>query len=119
MVMHRALKIEATYEPQEFSSMSVNAATPPTSGIPGPWPQRVRLPRKPGPRRQQVSAYRFFMLVVFACIVFADAWADLKMPAAVIQVVGPISVIVWVLTLLGASEFGPLAVVRKALRSRR
>lgn len=119
MVMHRALKIEATQETQEFSLTSVNAATPPTSDIPGQWQQGVRLPRKPGPRRQQVSTYRFFMLLVFACIVLADVWADLEMPAAVIRVVGPLSVIVWVLTLLGAVEFGPLAIVRKALRSRR
>lgn len=119
MVMHRALKIEAPYETQEFSLMSANAATPPTSDIAGQWQQGARLPRKPGPRRQQVSAYRFFMLLVFACIVFADVWADLKMPATVIQVVGPLSVVVWVLTLLGALEFGPLAIVRKALRSRR
>ncbi|WP_435496021.1 hypothetical protein [Variovorax sp. RB3P1] len=97
---------------------SVNAAPTPTSDIPAQWQQGARLPRKPVPRRQQVSAYRFFMLFVFACIVLADVWADLKMPAAVVHVVGLLSVLVWTLTLLGGLEFGPLAVVRKALRSR-
>jgi hypothetical protein len=58
------------------------------------------------------------MLLVFACIVFADAWADLRMPAVVAHVVGPLSVVVWALTLLGALGLGPLAPVRKALRSR-
>ena len=49
-----------------------------------------------------MSGYRVFMVIVFACIVLLNLLSD-QSPSAPMgtDIVGPVSVIVWVLTLLG------------------
>jgi hypothetical protein len=78
------------------------------------------------PRRPHiaVSDYRVFSTVVFACIISLDVWSDLKWSSLVsAYVVGPSSVLVWALTLVGSFGIGPVYRAWNALyvrpRSRR
>ena len=75
----------------------------------------LRRSRVPGPRRPSVSRYRVFMTIVFVCVVFIDQWSDRNLSAAVSTVVGPVSVILWVLTLLGSFEIGPVAAMWRSV----
>jgi hypothetical protein len=60
--------------------------------------RRNRAPRRPG-----VSSYRFFVATVFVGIAAVDTLASGPLSQTLsIDVVGPISVVVWVLTLLGS-----------------
>jgi hypothetical protein len=71
----------------------------------------------PKGRRPGVSSYRVFMTVVFACIVLVDEWSDRSLSAvASSDVVGPASVIVWAMTLLGSFGVGPVAAIWNAMR---
>ena len=75
--------------------------------------------RRPGPgrRRPGVSPYRVFMAIVFACIVLVDQWSDQKLVASAgADIIGTVSVIVWVLTLLGGFGVGPVATIWDAMR---
>ena len=59
------------------------------------------------------------MAAAFACIVLFDAWADLNLSATVSTfIVGPASVVLWALTLLGSMGIGPLARMRKDRHAR-
>ncbi|HKX41170.1 MAG TPA: hypothetical protein VJO99_08435 [Burkholderiaceae bacterium] len=50
------------------------------------------------------------MAAAFACIVLLDAWADLNLTTfASTYIVGPASLVLWVLTLLGSFGIGPAA----------
>ena len=97
-----------------------------------PWPPRAavelrarqglaarrgdRPPLGPGRRRPAVSSYRVFMTIVFVCIVLVDIWSDRRLSAAVsLDIVGPVSVIVWAFTLLGSFGVGPIAAIWAAL----
>ena len=73
---------------------------------------RFMVPKRPS----GVSRYRIFTVLVFAGIVVLDEWADRSLSAHLSgDVVGPASVLVWALTLLGALGLGPLARLRDAL----
>ena len=77
--------------------------------------RKARHPR-PGHRRPGVSSYCIFMMIVFACIILVDVWSDQSLSATVsADVVGPVSVIVWVLTLLGGLGIGPIAKIGDAV----
>ena len=94
--------------------------TPPASRVaaytPADFLRQARHPR-PGRRRPGVSSYRVFMMIVFACIVLIDAWSDQSQSATMsADVVGPLSVIVWALTLLGGFGIGPIATIWDAVR---
>ena len=67
---------------------------------------------RPG-RPLGVSRYRIFMTVVFCCVVLVDYWADRSLSAHLSgDIIGPISVIIWALTLLGAFRSGPAGRLR-------
>lgn len=71
----------------------------------------------PQGRRPGVSSYRVFMTIVFICVVLVDEWSDRSLSAIVsADVVGPVSVGVWALTLLGSFGIGPIAAIWNALR---
>jgi hypothetical protein len=73
--------------------------------------------RVPKGRRPGVSSYRVFMTIVFICVVLVDEWSDRSLSAIVsVNVVGPVSVGVWTLTLLGSFGIGPVAAIWNALR---
>jgi len=72
--------------------------------------------RVPKGRRPGVSSYRVFMTIVFICVVLVDGWSDLSLSSAIADVVGPASVVVWALALLGSFEIGPVAVIWNAVR---
>jgi hypothetical protein len=64
-----------------------------------------------------VPSYRVFMTIVFVCVVLVDAWSDRSLStSAIADVVGPVSVVVWVLTLLGSCGVGPVAAIWNAMR---
>lgn len=71
----------------------------------------VRGHRLPG-----ISGYRVFMTIIFVSVIFVDQWADRRLSAAVGAVVGPVSVVVWMLTLLGSFDIGPVAALWRAMR---
>jgi len=78
--------------------------------------RRDRLPRPPG-RSPRVDRYRFFMAGVFCCVVLVDTWADRTLSAHLSgDVIGPGSIAIWALTLLGAGGMGPMGVLRSAMR---
>jgi hypothetical protein len=71
----------------------------------------------PRGRRPGVSSYRVFMTIVFICVVLVDEWFDRSMSgSAIADVVGPVSVIVWAMTLLGSFGVGPVATIWNAMR---
>ena len=75
--------------------------------------QRPRVPRR---RRPGVSSYRIFMTIVFLCVVLVDEWSDRSLsPIVSPDVVGPVSVIIWALTLLGSFGIGPIARIWAAM----
>lgn len=100
------------------------SSTPSALAHPTPWAgARPRVPHhaalKPGPRRPRrcpgVTAYRVFMTLVFVCVTLADVWAGRSLsPGA--SLVGPISVVVWAVTLIGGLGQGPFAAMWGALR---
>ena len=76
-----------------------------------------RSRRVPGRRRPGVSSYRVFMTILYACVVLVLEWSDRSLPtAASADVVGPTSVIVWALTLLGSFGIGPVGAIWNAMR---
>jgi hypothetical protein len=77
-----------------------------------------RDPWEGGPlgRPLGISPYRIFMTVVFCCVVLVDYWADQSLSAHLSgDFIGPISVIIWALTLLGAFRLGPAGRLRAAM----
>ena len=57
------------------------------------------------------------MTLVFCVIVLTDEWADRTLPTHLSDaVIGPLSIVVWVLTLLGAFGIGPMGRLRAAMR---
>ncbi len=62
-----------------------------------------------------MSGYRIFMTIVFVAVVLVDAWCDQNLPA-IVGVIGPVSVVVWALTLLGSFGIGPVAAIWETLR---
>lgn len=57
------------------------------------------------------------MTFVFACVVFVDECSSRGLaPLANPDVVGPVSVIVWAMTLLGSFGIGPIAAIWNAMR---
>ena len=80
--------------------------------------ERLRRPPRP-PRRWRagVAGHRALVAAAFVCIVLVDAWADLNLPAVVSTwIVGPTSVVLWALMLLGSMGIGPVAGMRKDAR---
>ena len=76
----------------------------------------ARRPRVPRRLRPGVSGYRIFMTIVFVGVVLVDEWSDRSLnPVASPDVVGPVSVIVWALTLLGSFGIGPVARIWAAM----
>ena len=73
-------------------------------------------PYGPGPRRPHVSSYRVFTAIVFLSVVLIDGWCDRRLPASVSGIVGPISVILWALTIFGSFGIGPVATMWRVLR---
>ena len=64
-----------------------------------------------------VSGYRIFMTIVFVCVVLVDEWLDSGPSAsAIADIVGPASVVVWAVTLLGSFGVGPVAAIWRAMR---
>jgi hypothetical protein len=71
---------------------------------------------RPGRPFLGVSRYRIFMTVVFCCVVLVDYWADQSLSAHLSgDIIGPISVIIWALTLLGAFRVGPAGRLRDVM----
>ena len=56
------------------------------------------------------------MTIILVCVIFVDQWSDRVFPAAVSSVVGPLSILVWALTLLGSYGIGPVAALWRAVR---
>ena len=57
------------------------------------------------------------MTGVFCCMVLVDAWGDRSLSAHLSDdVIGPVSVLIWALTLLGAFDIGPMGPLRAAMR---
>ena len=78
--------------------------------------RQVRCPRPPR-STARVGAYRIFTAAVFCCVVAVDAWADRSLSAHLSgDVVGPATIAVWTLTLLGALDFGPMGALKAAMR---
>jgi hypothetical protein len=75
------------------------------------WSRRMPKGRRPG-----VSSYRVFMAVVFFSIVAIDAWSDQYLSSRFTDVIGPISIALWTLTLLGSSGVGPIAKIWNTFR---
>ncbi|MBC7707119.1 MAG: hypothetical protein H7274_24640 [Rhodoferax sp.] len=74
------------------------------------------LPRRAfGPRRPGVSSYRVFMTLILVFLVFVDQWCDRHLSVALCAVVGPASAFVWLLTLVGSFEIGPVAAIWLAI----
>ena len=73
-------------------------------------------PHAPGPRRPHVSSYRVFTAIVFVCVALVDGWCDQRLPATVSGIVGPISVILWALTIIGSFGIGPIATIWRVMR---
>lgn len=81
-----------------------------SKGLTGFLPRRTSGPRRPG-----VSSYRFFMTLIFVFLVFVDQWCDRHLSAGLCAVVGPVSAFVWLLTLVGSFEIGPVAAIWLAI----
>src|SRR6059036_769200 len=76
--------------------------------------RRGRVPRPPR-RTPRVCRYRIFMAGVFCCVVLVDAWADRSLSAPLSgDVIGPASIAIWAMTLLGAIGIGPMGLLRVA-----
>ena len=56
------------------------------------------------------------MMIIFVCVIFVDQWSDRRFSAAVSAVVGPLSILVWTLTLLGSFDMGPVAALWRLIR---
>jgi hypothetical protein len=77
----------------------------------------TQQPRAPRRQRPGVSSYRIFMTVVLVCVVLIDEWSDQSLtPILSPAIVGPASVIIWALTLLGSFDIGPVARIWDAIR---
>ena len=77
----------------------------------------ARRPRMPARKPPRMTSYRVFTTVVFVCVVLINEWADRSVaPVIGPDVVGPISVIVWALTLVGSLGIGPVAGIWNAMR---
>ena len=75
---------------------------------------RFSAPRR---RRTEVTSYRFFVSIMFLFVAAVDAWSDRALPPTwSANVVGPLSLVVWSLTLLGAFGIGPVRKVWDAWR---
>lgn len=81
-----------------------------------PYLATTRRARPPSRRPQSVSGYRVLVSVVFALVVAVNVWCEINL-ATLVGIVGPVSVLVWALTLLGSFGIGPIAVLWQALRS--
>ena len=75
----------------------------------------ARFANRWGPRRPRsgVSSYRILMAAMFFFVVSLDTWLD-SMDCA--EVVGPASVVVWALTLMGSRGIGPVRAIWDAAR---
>jgi len=82
------------------------------SGAPMGW--RAAHPRPPR-RHRGVSRYRVFMLAVFCAAVLADGLAARCLTSGHADIVGAVSLMVWVATLLGSFGLGPLGRLRDAI----
>lgn len=72
------------------------------------------MPARKPPR---VTSYRVFTTIVFVCVALINAWADRSVaPVIAPDIVGPTSVIVWALTLVGSLGVGPVAGIWNAMR---
>jgi hypothetical protein len=57
------------------------------------------------------------MAGVFCCVVLIDAWADRSLSAHLSgDIIGPMSIVIWTLTVFGAIGIGPLGTLRAAMR---
>ena len=56
------------------------------------------------------------MMIIFVCVIFVDQWSDQRFSAAVSAVVGPVSILIWTLTLLGSFDLGPVAALWRVIR---
>jgi len=72
----------------------------------------TRRGRWKGPR-SSVSAYRIFAATMFGAVVGVEAWFDLTTSA---NIVGPLGVLIWALTLAGHFGVGPVRALWDALR---
>ena len=63
-----------------------------------------------------ISEYRVFMTIILVCVILLDQWSDRRFSADVSSVVGPLSILVWALTLLGSFGIGPVAALWRAVR---
>jgi hypothetical protein len=83
----------------------------------GMLPGDTQRPRAPRSQRPRVSSYRIFMTLVLVCVVLIDEWSDQSLdPILSPAIVGPASVIIWALTLLGSFGIGPVARIWDAIR---
>ena len=72
---------------------------------------------RPPRRTPRVCRYRIFVACVFCCVVLVDAWADRSLSAHLSgDVIGPASIAIWAMTLLGAIGIGPMGLLRAATR---
>ncbi len=74
-------------------------------------------PRTPVRKPPRMTSYRVFTAIMFVCVVLINVWADRSVvPVISPDVVGPTSVIVWALTLIGSLGIGPVASIWDAMR---
>lgn len=63
-----------------------------------------------------MTGYRVFTTIMFVCVVLVNEWADRSVaPVISPDVVGPTSVVIWGLTLIGSLGIGPVARIWDAL----
>ncbi len=87
-----------------------------TDSAEGPTQPRQDNP-PPLKHRPRIDGYRVFMTAVFCGVVAVDAWADRTLsPLVSGDVVGPLSVVLWLLTLLGSAGIGPMGHLKSAMR---
>ena len=65
-----------------------------------------------------MTSYRVFTTIMFICVVLVNEWADRSVaPVIGPDVVGPTSVVLWALTLVGSFGIGPVAAIWHAMHS--
>ena len=63
-----------------------------------------------------MTPYRVFMTLAFCVITAGNALSNIGASSATWgRVVGPVSVVIWILILLGGFGIGPMGALRKAL----
>ena len=79
--------------------------------------REARRPRMPVRKPPRMTSYRIFTTIMFVCVALINEWTDRSVaPFIGPDVVGPTSVILSALTLVGSFGIGPVAGIWDAMR---